>query len=325
MVNEKRIRNSSFELLRMFLIFLVMLGHANMWFLGDCYQSEAEHWLRNAVQVVCMPAVNAFVLISGWFGIKSDYKRFFSLVFQLLLCTVPLALCFFVIGRINLFSFEAINKYIFGGNNYWFVIDYIGLVLFAPLLNLVANHTNKQTMKTFFISILVLLVIFDVILRSTVLGVEGGYSLLWFVYLYLLARYMRIYGCNLIVKYKWTIMLLCVILQIILLHYHLIGNRYTNPLILVPAMCLIFIFRDYEFYSKKVNFMASGALMAYMLHMQPCLVDGIRVFLNQLYTKNGYYVYICEVIGMIALLYIVAVIIDRIQARMWRILTYRFF
>ena len=54
MVNDKKRRNSSFESLRMLLIFMVMLGHANKWYLGDYYQSETEHWIRIAVEAVCL-------------------------------------------------------------------------------------------------------------------------------------------------------------------------------------------------------------------------------------------------------------------------------
>lgn len=225
MVYNKKIRNSGFELLRMLLIFMVMLGHANKWYLGDYYQSETEHWIRTAVEAVCLPAVNAFVLISGWFGINGDYKRVYSLIYQLLICTVPLALWFAAIGEINLFTIKAIDKYIFGWGNYWFVIDYIGLVLFAPVLNLIAENANKQILRIFLISTLILIVLFDVVLRSTVLGMEGGYSLLWFVYLYLLARYMRLYGCEWIVKHRWRIIIVCLVLQAVLLYYHLTSNK----------------------------------------------------------------------------------------------------
>ena len=243
------------------------------------------------------------------------------MIYQLLICTVPLALWFAVIGEINLFSMKAIDKYIFGWGNYWFIIDYIGLVLFAPVLNLIVENASKQVLQIFLINSLILIVLFDLILRSTVLGMEGGYSLLWFVYLYLLARYMRLYGCEWIVKYRWTIILVCLVMQTVLLYYHLASNRYTNPLILFPAICLMFVFKDFTFHSKVVNYMASGTLMAYMLHMQPCLTDEIRGFLNRLYRENGYYLYICEVIGMIVALYLVAVIIDKFQAMGWKFFT----
>lgn len=318
MANKTKVRDSNFELLRVLLIFMVLLGHANMWFLGSEYQTETEHCIRVFVEVVCLPAVNAFVLISGWFGIKGDYRRVFPIIFQLLMCTVPVAIVMNAMRQINLLNLDDIAEYVLGGNNYWFVIDYIGLVLFAPILNIIVHNVNKVVLRTFFIGVLALIVPLDVVFRSSVLGVNGGYSLIWFIYLYLLARYMRLYGIEWLDRSKWMVMVACIVLQTILLYFNLIGNRYTNPLILLPAMSIILIFKEYSFKSNIVNYLASGTLIVYMLHMHPCFYREIGVFLRNLYYSNGYYWYMIDVIGLIVLLYFVAVAVDKMQALIWR-------
>lgn len=318
MAKKTKVRDSNFELLRMLLIFMVLLGHANLWFLGSEYKTGTEHYIRVLVEVICLPAVNAFVLISGWFGIKGDYRRIFPMIFQLLICTVPVAIVMNAMHQINLLSLDGIAEYVLGGNNYWFVIDYIGLVLFAPILNIIVYNVNRVVFRTFLIGVLALIVPLDVIFRSSVLGVNGGYSLIWFIYLYLLARYMRLYGIEWLDRRKWMVMVTCIILQIGLLYFNLIGNRYTNPLILLPAMSIILIFKEYSFKSHIVNYLASGTLIVYMLHMHPCFYREIGVFLRELYHRNGYYLYMIEVIGLIVLLYFVAVTIDKLQALIWR-------
>lgn len=309
-------RNSSFELLRIVLVFMVILGHANMWFIGGGYQNETEHVFKTVVEVICMPAVNAFVLISGWFGIKGNYRRVIPLVIKLLICTIPVAILFAISGKITLLSLDGLNKYILGGNNYWFIIDYLGLILFAPILNVVVEKAEKCILQAFLIAVIVLIVPMDDVLRSTVLGVEGGYSLLWFIYLYLLARYMRIHGIAWMERHKWMLLGVCFVVQTVLLYMHWIGNRYTNPLILMPAICMILIFKNYTFHSKAINFVASGVLVAYMLHMHPCLVEYIRVFLLNMYHAHGYYVYLCEVSCLIVVLCVIAATIDKLISAM---------
>lgn len=316
--NNQKVRSSNFELLRLILIFMVILGHANVWFIGSGYQTVPEHIMKVIVQVVCLPAVNAFILISGWFGINSGFHKVFAMIFQLLFCTLPIAIIMAMMGYINIFSLNGISEYVLGGANYWFVIDYIGLLLFSPVLNTIVLNSPQKILRMFLIAVLGLIVLMDFILRSNVLGLEGGYSLLWFVYLYLLARYMRIYGIKSIEKNKWKIIVLCFILQTLLLYFHLTSNRYTNPLILLPAISMILIVKDLSFKSRIVNYMATAALMAYMLHMHPCFWREIGVFLRRLYQSDGYFLYMVEVVGLIMLLYLIALAYYKLQEIFWK-------
>lgn len=318
-----KLRNSSFELLRIFLILLILVEHANMWFIGGNTANELEHAVRCIVQSICLPAVNAFVLISGWFGIKGDFKRLFPLFSQLFFCTIPFALIFGVLGKINLFSLEGVYNYLLGGDNYWFIIDYVALVLFAPLLNTVVENVDQKTLRTTLLSTYLLIVPMDVVLRTHVLGIEGGYSALWFIWLYLFARYVKIYGWKFAENHKWRIIVCCVILEAVLFYFGLLGTRYTNPLVLMPALCMLLVFRDFSFQSKVVNSLAPATLMVYMLHMQPCLVPFIRVSLCSLYHSFGYYTYMFEVLGMIVLLYGLSVLLYQLQSSVWGLLSNR--
>lgn len=284
-------RNSSFELLRILLIFLVIIGHANVWYIGFTYNTESEHVIKVLLQVICMPAVNAFVLISGWFGIKANISKIISLLFQMLFITVPVAIVMWILGKVNLLSLENFNYFVLGGNNYWFIINYIGLLLVAPLLNNLFNNSSKEALFAYLFSFLLFVVPLDVILRSKVLGLEGGYSLLWFIYLYILGRYIRKFDIIWLDHNKWIVLVICVIAQSILFYFHLIGNRYTNPLILLPAICLILIFKDFSFHNQLINNLASATLMAYMIHMHPCFINDIREILVDLYIRNGYCLY----------------------------------
>lgn len=288
-----------------------------MWFIGSGYVSETEHLAKCIVESVCIGSVNAFVLISGWFGIRGGLNKIGDLAFMLLFCTIPLLILALAIGWLPILyfcSFNSIYDYVLGGNNYWFVADYIGLLIIAPILNKGIDSIDKNLFARTLITGYSLIAIYDFVFRSPAIGSEGGYSILWFGYLYLLARYMRLYGMSYISRYCWLVLLFSIVLQSLLFYFGLIGLRYTNPLILIEAVCLIYIFKDWNFQNNIVNYAAKACLMAYLIHMQPILVPYFSRFLVNQYDCLGYWLYILEVIVLSVAVFVVAIPINQLQS-----------
>lgn len=309
----KAVRNSSFELLRIILILMILMEHANMWFIGYGYQSEPEHFAKCVVETFCVGAVNAFILISGWFGIKDGMKKIGWLVFMMLSCTIPIlivALLSNLLPLSTLGSFKGIYDYVLGGEGYWFVVDYIGLVIVSPLLNSGIDNLNKKQLGQLLILGYVLIAIYDFFFRVPVLGAEGGYSVLWFCYLYLLARYIRLYKIESLNRYRWIIYISVMIAQTVLFYEGLSSLRYTNPLILTESVCLILIFSNWNIQNKTINLLSTGALMAYLLHMQPILIPYISSFLSSQYVAYGYGLYMIEALALSVVVYLVAVLFN---------------
>lgn len=310
-------RNSSFELLRIILIIMILVEHGNMWFVGSGFTSESEHLAKCVVESVCIGSVNAFVLISGWFGIRRGLQKAPSLIFMLLFCTVPLLVLALILGWLptaSVASLEGVYEYLLGGNSYWFVIDYICLLIIAPILNEAIKTLDRRRLNTLLASGYAIILIYDFIFRAPVLGTEGGYSVIWFGFLYLLARYMRLYGSELLDRHCVLLLIASVTAQAVLFYFGFIGLRYTNPLILAEAVSLIFIFRKWNFHSRAINYAATGCLMAYLLHMQPVLIPYIRRFLITEYTTHGYWLYITEVLGLSIGVFLIAVMLDKMQS-----------
>ncbi len=314
-------RNSSFELLRIILLIMILVEHGNMWFIGGGYHSDWEHWAKCIVESVCIGSVNAFVLISGWFGIRSDLKKIGKLVFMLLFCTVPLlvaALLFDWLPFSKIASINGVYEYVLGGNAYWFVADYIGLLIMAPMLNKGIRTMDKRQLRTLLLAGYALIAIYDFVFRVPVLGSEGGYSILWFGLLYLLAQYMRACGLGVIDRFCRPILVSAVVLQSVLFYWGLIGMRYTNPLILIESVCLISIFKGRMFHSSVINYAATSCLMAYMLHMQPILVPYIRRFLLAEYAGRGYWIYMVEVFILSIAVFLIAILLNKVQSAIYQ-------
>ena len=121
----KKPRDGNIELLRCLLMFAVVLDHSAVF--GPLIGS----WQGEFLFLATGPAVSGFVAISGWFCIKFSWNKWLRLL--------ALAIVFrggvwlFDVGLYLLGQAPSIPSAGFGTD--WFVGAYLGLMLFAPLLN----------------------------------------------------------------------------------------------------------------------------------------------------------------------------------------------
>ena len=90
----KKVRQSNVELLRIITMILVMIVHANFRALSaptvaDAVTTPTSVFLRFLTESFSIICVNVFVLISGWFGIHFNWKRFMEFLFQGKVGTCP--------------------------------------------------------------------------------------------------------------------------------------------------------------------------------------------------------------------------------------------
>lgn len=76
-VSKQHARESNFELLRIIAMFMVLVLHADFQALGeptraDIISSPLTSSLKVFFEMASIVAVNVFVLISGWFGIRGS-------------------------------------------------------------------------------------------------------------------------------------------------------------------------------------------------------------------------------------------------------------
>lgn len=88
-MEKLKVRESNIELLRNISMFMILVIHANFVSLPKI---EYEELMNNTVPSVTrffiesfgIVAVNVFVFISGWFGIKTRKKNVLSFIYQIL-------------------------------------------------------------------------------------------------------------------------------------------------------------------------------------------------------------------------------------------------
>ena len=82
-------RNSIFELIRIVAMFMIVIYHLIMFFVSPYYPTESFY---KGIQIPLHIGVILFVLISGYWGIKSTMKGFIKLVTMVAIYFLPIAL-----------------------------------------------------------------------------------------------------------------------------------------------------------------------------------------------------------------------------------------
>lgn len=148
MVEFMNHRNSSLDMLRVVSMWMVIvlhsLGHGGV--LND--QNNIEYYVVWLMESFSYVAVNCFILLSGYFlaGAKFKSKRIVNVIIQTFTYSIMCLVIetFFLKGKIsftNLFkSLEPI-----GTKAYWFMTNYIIMLLLSPLLNQIVE--NIDTLK----------------------------------------------------------------------------------------------------------------------------------------------------------------------------------
>ena len=188
-------RQSNMELLRLVAMMMILVMHMDYGAFGLPTAESVEHapmttFGRIFVEHLCLVAVNVYVLISGWFGIRPKMKSFVRLMLQVAMYSIIITGAFLLLGKTT-FKIGYVTDMLIIGKQYWFVVSYLLLYLVSPILNTFVEHSSKREFQW------MLLVFFGFqFVYSWIFGLEefaGGYSALSFMGLYLLARYVKIY------------------------------------------------------------------------------------------------------------------------------------
>lgn len=201
-------RWQSIELLRIVLMTLIVFGHILGHGLGDTTVELGERTV--SLSPLYFYHVDAFVFISGYFGIHLKWKKFLLLISKMFVYSF-VAICLAVLLKPELMmSMSDIihNVYPISACGWWFMSEYLFLMLLSPIINAGMERLDKRQ-ATILVGILYLSWF-----RCT-------YVLLLFIYI--LGRYFRKYPCTFIEKNAGKIFLTSVAV-FFTLNYYLINE-----------------------------------------------------------------------------------------------------
>lgn len=323
-------RQTNVELLRIVAMLMVMIGHANFWsqgmisggemhadFVGGATRCFLESWT--------VVAVDIFVMISGWFGIRASWRGLASFLFQCGFFFFGTAAVMVLMGRTALTP-GLVLSCVTGS---WFVLSYMALYILSPVLNAFIRGASRRQMEW----VLVLFFIFQTAYGpwDTARFIIGGYSVFSFIGLYLLASYLRTYISG---SYRGGYL---VWLAVALGTFAVDGSvvtacfwtgwtsavwhvyRYINPLVIIGAAAMLMCFTRIKVkYSPVINWVAASSFAAYLLHQAPTIGRPVYQPLMQwLYTSFSGVECLGVMFGVIVAIFLLAVVLDQPRRWLW--------
>ncbi len=188
-------RQSNIELLRLFAMFLVLLVHANANALGypdadDAHAFPVTTFIRSFIFGLTMVAVNVFVLISGWFGIRPTLRGLAKFCFQVFFVLTFVVVLGLVSGKSGVHGSMLLECFALF-DNCWFAVAYLGLYLVAPILNAFVEKADKRILGFTVAALVIYSAVYGMMYSASYLD---GYSAFNFMVVYLVGRYVKLYG-----------------------------------------------------------------------------------------------------------------------------------
>lgn len=296
---QQKKRMANIEALRLLAMMMVvslhylgkgeLLGGLN----GPLSAKDHAAWLLESFSIA---AVNVYVLISGYFLVETEFriKRVIALVLQILFysCLIPVILILTGVLSPGALTLYDIWQCIFPVQmkQYWFMSAYVLLFLFTPVLNAAVHAMKKERLQVVIVLLLCMESLGKTVIPARLALDSEGYDALWFMTVYLIAAYIRLYGIPFLEKKNRAIfcyVLSCLgiygLLMLIRGLYLATGHfedfmksptGYNHLLTIGAAAALFYAFRNWEFGKKEspvsafVCRIAPYSLGVYLLHEQ---------------------------------------------------------
>lgn len=307
-------RNLSIECLRILFMCLIVTLHLMQFGYGevDIINSVSkESYLQLVLIMLGKLGVPGFVFITGFYGVKLSSSRLASLwvqtSFYVLLSTLLMSVFFNkpLSGRFVL-SFLPMA----GG--YWFVEDYIILMLFSPFINTGLENINKKQLQAVVIALVIIM--YGIFWMK---GRNSAMSLLLFFSIYVIARSLALYPLAILSKYRFiflVISLTALIFFPIIVHYsgrnHLLLKyviTYFNIFTLVAIISLFSVMYRMKWCGKG-NFLTQNVLAVYLIHCSPF---GQKI-INEYVAPNVKFSIISALLIVLSV-YVISALVDEIR------------
>lgn len=266
-------RESNFELLRIISILLIVMMHSMAPLLKTHNIINQEILL--SINAFANTGVSMFILISGYFRITFRWNRLLSIIGIVLFYSI---LSFFIDKytlHANIEPKEYISYFLpLLCKKYWFITCYLVMYCLSPWLNKISN-INKQDFKKLLLLLLFFFWIAPTIVIFHEIMEDGGKGLVNMIVLYLIGRYIIIYGFpQFIKKHAIKIIIVCITLIFLLntgitIFLNTINMRFCRDnsiFILLESISIFYLFTKCHFCSKVVNYLAGFAFPLYLIN-----------------------------------------------------------
>lgn len=301
LLTQKSSRNSSFELLKILAIALIIISHSipksgpNQMVNLSYATSDTQLFLLKLYRNLGQIGNAIFITCSSWFLLKSTKIKKEKIIY--ILADNWVINIFWLIAIIMLgysVSGKDIIKSVFPTtyDRNWFVKSYLIFYTLHPLLNKIIYSISKKN--------LLLINVINILLYASFNTIKAEFfytDLLGFVVIYFMVAYQKLYLAETTSKAKINFIFILIgiigwlgsmlALNYLGLHISALCNKSmllsfnTNPFYLMIVFGLFHIMRHVEFHSVIVNTISGYSLLIYLLHENQLGNQTLRIDLFQ--------------------------------------------
>ncbi len=333
-------RNYGIDALRVFSMFLVaiihILGHGGVIRSATSYENIIAIWV---LEILAFPAVNCFMLISGFVGYRNEnyapkLQNIISIFFTVLFYSAGICIVLQLIepNFVSLTdiknSFSPLLK-----KQYWFYSSYFGVFLLSPIIN---SFVYKASPKQLYLSLLIVFFFSFLTLETDAFIFNEGYSVIWLALLYLVGAIIKKLDIASLISTKFCVLMLLIafsctyIPQVVfpltknsfLLEHTYYFISYDSPTVLLMAIGWLCLFSKLNFndhLKRIISFFSTSAFSVYLIHDNRHIRN---IFIKDTFTFVNEYnpiILVLIVLGVVTAILISCTLIDKIRILLFRI------
>lgn len=319
-INRKKNRQSGIELLRILALLLVIVIHYSQVLVPAFkviggFDYHISLWIRS----IAACAVDIFLVISGYFMCTSNVRVWgkpLTLILQVCVYNELMYLAEVICGIYPLSIRHIVSSFI--PDSYYSTL-FVVLYLISPYINrTISNFTQREwsILMTFVIVIFSFLssvsTIFSEFTGSTWMGIntigawgsQQGFNIVNFSLLYIIGAYIRLSGIPAFLSTKAkqvVVIIICITVTYLFAEFEeylsITSMRfawvYDNPLIILTAVCLFLLFKNFDFRNSFVNYLATFVYPVFLIHCAVVKYTGLENLISKPYLIPVHFIIFC--------------------------------
>ena len=261
-------RKSNLELLRILCMLFIVAHHFGVHGqYGNMPLTPFNAFIIQLLSAGGKLGVNVYVLISGFFLVNSKFrlKKVINTLALTIFYSVSVYLGFVIIfpnvklSLTGLFS----STFVIYNNVYWFVTCYVAMVILSPFINKLLHAITKRE------HLILILILTLMQIRIDNIGSYINFSeTAWFVTLYIIAAYFRLYPIKLFSNRP--LLLLLSILSCSAVGFLRFATELRSIICLVASIFLFLLFGSFDIGSVRfINIISRTTFGIYLIHDNP--------------------------------------------------------
>ena len=334
---DNSIRQTNFELLRIIAMCMIIAMHymtKGMQIPKLSVDTSLHNLVFRLIFAFCSSAVNVYVFISGYFAIDSKWSigKLIRLWLQVLLYSILIPIILNIAGVVDISLMDlSVKQQIFlpiSYEHYWFATAYVMLYLFSPILTTAIKHLDKKQLGAVIIATLTVFCGFKSVNPYLIPWDKYGDDVIWFIILYLIAGYIRMYeipffdkrGVYLYIVFSALTFAIAYVASCIVrtagkMEYYMdMTYCYNYITILIASIGLFYVFKNLNIKSNVwINRLAGYTFGVYLLHENITLRE-LWPHLLGIDNATGQPWQILHMLLCIVIVFVIGCIVDAVRA-----------